>query len=103
MLFRDGRGHVTRQADIERCWGWPASYLRERAVDFPAPAGDRAIVRLVVNGYTRDAEQEIRLRIARHVEGAIAGKVAGDADNPEAILESFGAYVHLIGAIVDPN
>jgi hypothetical protein len=83
--------------------GDPPIIFGERTVDLPAAAGDGALVRLVVNGQAGDPEQEIGLRIARMVEGAAAGKVTGDADDPEAILESLGAHVHLIAAKSMPN
>ena len=61
-----------------------------------------------MNGQAGDAEQEIGLRIAApiRIRGdllAVAGKVTAVADDPEAILESLSAHVHLIGAKVDPE
>src|SRR5580658_4481017 len=102
MFFGDGRRHVVREAKIEgdrRCD--PPIIFDVRTVDFPASAGDGALIRLVMNGKTGDPLQEIGFRIAREVQRAIAGKVTGDAVDPKAILESLSADVHLIGPIVD--
>src|ERR1700722_31780 len=102
MLFSNRSGHVPGQAEVKRERRQDPPIIRdEGAINLPAAAGDRSLVRLVVNGPTRETEQEIGLRIAR---GAIAcGKVAAVADKPEAILEGLRAHVHLIGAEVEAH
>ncbi len=58
----DGRRHVIRKADVEHdAGGDPPVILHVRTVDFPAAPADRTLIRLVVNGQTRDPEQEIGL------------------------------------------
>src|SRR5580704_19035922 len=53
-VVRDGRGHIPRQADIEGD-GWcdPPIIFGERTIAFPAATGDRALIRLVMNGEAR--------------------------------------------------
>src|ERR1035437_894328 len=102
--FGDRSGHIPGHAKIEgESWCYPPIILDEGTVDFPSPAGDGPVERLIMNGQASDAEQKIGLRIAADVRAAQAGKVTAVADDPEAILESLGANVHLIAAYVDPH
>ena len=104
VLFGGGSCHVPGQAEVEGQRGCDAPIVfDEGAVDLPTAAGHRSVVGLVVNGEAGDAKQEIRLSIAGDAGAAEAGKVAKCADNPEAVLECFGAHIHLIGAEVEPG
>ena len=56
-----------------------------------------------MNREARDAEQKIGLGITAYVCAAESGEVAAVADDPEAVLESLGAHVHLVVAEVNPH
>src|ERR1700728_4251729 len=117
MLFCNWRGHVPGEAEVQRERGNNSPIIRnERADDLPTAAGNSTVVRLVMNCPAREAEQEIGLRItggsAIVIRGTrctltwshgACGKVADDADKPEAIREGLRAYVHLIGAEVETH
>ena len=84
-----GRHQSPGQTEVQRqVLGYAPIVFNERAVQFPAAAGNVAIERLIVDGQARQALQKIRHRLA----APQAGK------DPVSVLETLGQDVHLIGA-----
>ena len=71
VFFANWSCQIPSQANVEDDRGRDAPIIFDKGtVDFPAAPGDRALIRLVMNGETRDPEQEIGLRITRDVRTA---------------------------------
>jgi len=81
----------------------PPIVLDKRTIDLPAATTDSTIECLVVDGESRDAEQEICFWVAPDVRAIEAGEIAPVAYDPEAILKCFGADVHLVVAEVNAH
>src|ERR1700691_2186681 len=124
MVFRNGRGHIPREAEVEsERRGNAPVVLDEGTVNLPATASDGAVVGLVVFAQSGHPHQQVRFGIAGDdyavcsVGGAgiargsgtvcgagstfVAAEISEEADDPEAVLECFRADIHLIGAEID--
>jgi len=94
MDLGDRSGHVPRQAEVEgERWCDAPVILDEGPVNLPAPSGDCTAVCLVVDCPSRQTQQQIGL--------GIAAEESFVADQPESVLKSLRAHIHLVIAKID--
>src|SRR5208282_4252708 len=100
MYLGDGRGHVPCKAEIESERGGNAPIIfDEGPVNLPAATSDGAAVDLVMDAQAGHSHQQVGFGAPRGAADASEG--SEETDDPEAVLKSFGADVHLIGAKID--